>query len=229
MGTRVIDTLQPALAVAQNNRAWKCVSLPSASLQRAQVDVTDTWFLWPVSSRTAVVVRADAESRRAVSYPAPWTCLLYGRWATDGATAFSELLRLERLFRGNRFTTTYVRTLELLRSASRRSGRTMVLASMPGVQVLGLLAAAGLVAARPAGAIDLFDDRKVRDNGYDLIYEARDLDLPQATRDGFTQVRITSRNCLPASASCSGSIRAPFGAWQIIACLLDSRANSPRF
>lgn len=60
---------------------------------------------------------------------------------------------------------------------------------MPGEQVLGGLLAAGLVAARPAGAIDLFDDRKVRDTGFDLIYEARDLDLPQATRDGFTQVR----------------------------------------
>ncbi|KAK9827271.1 hypothetical protein WJX81_006704 [Elliptochloris bilobata] len=53
----------------------------------------------------------------------------------------------------------------------------------------GLLAAAGLVAVRPAAAIDLFDNRKVRDNGFDLIYEARDLDLPQATRDGFTQAR----------------------------------------
>lgn len=58
------------------------------------------------------------------------------------------------------------------------------------MQVLGgLLAAAGLVAVRPAAAIDVFDDRKVRDNGFDLIYEARDLDLPQAQRDGFTQVR----------------------------------------
>ena len=73
---------------------------------------------------------------------------------------------------------------------------------MPGEQVLGgLLAAAGLVAARPAGAIDLFDDRKVRDNGYDLIYEARDLDLPQATRDGFTQVRTVSLSCLSADGS----------------------------
>lgn len=45
------------------------------------------------------------------------------------------------------------------------------------------------MAVRPAAAIDVFDDRKVRDNGFDLIYEARDLDLPQAQRDGFTQVR----------------------------------------
>ncbi len=37
--------------------------------------------------------------------------------------------------------------------------------------------------------VDLFDDRKARASGYDLIYEARDLDLPQATRDGFTQAR----------------------------------------
>ena len=59
-----------------------------------------------------------------------------------------------------------------------------------GTQVLGgLLAAAGLVAARPAAAIDVFDDRKARDNGFDIIYEARDLDLPQSTRDGMTQAR----------------------------------------
>ncbi len=59
-----------------------------------------------------------------------------------------------------------------------------------GAQVLGgLLAAAGLVAARPAAAIDVFDDRKARDNGFDIIYEARDLDLPQSTRDGMTQAR----------------------------------------
>lgn len=65
-------------------------------------------------------------------------------------------------------------------------------------QVLGgLLAAASLVAVRPAAAIDVFDDRKVRDNGFDLIYEARDLDLPQATRDGFTQARHYPNPTLP--------------------------------
>jgi len=54
----------------------------------------------------------------------------------------------------------------------------------------GLFAgAAALVAAPAARAIDLFDDRKVRDNGFDIIYEARDLDLPQSTRDGIDQFR----------------------------------------
>jgi photosystem II oxygen-evolving enhancer protein 3 len=53
-------------------------------------------------------------------------------------------------------------------------------------------AGAALVAAGSAQAvtsIDLFDDRKARDTGYDLIYEARDLDLDQNTREGFTQAR----------------------------------------
>lgn len=27
-------------------------------------------------------------------------------------------------------------------------------------------------------------------NGFDIIYEARDLDLPQSVREGFTQVRV---------------------------------------
>lgn len=62
------------------------------------------------------------------------------------------------------------------------------------VQVLAGFVAAGaaLVAAGSAQAvtsIDLFDDRKVKDTGYDLIYEARDLDLDQNVREGFTQAR----------------------------------------
>jgi len=51
-----------------------------------------------------------------------------------------------------------------------------------------LLAAPKAQAATP---VDLFDDRKVRDTGFDLIYEARDLDLPQNVRDGMTQARTS--------------------------------------
>jgi len=40
-----------------------------------------------------------------------------------------------------------------------------------------------------ATPVDVFDDRKVREKGFDLIYEARDLDLPQNVRDGLTQQR----------------------------------------
>jgi hypothetical protein len=60
-------------------------------------------------------------------------------------------------------------------------------------QVLAGFVAAGaaLLAAPKAQAVtpvDLFDDRKARNTGFDLIYEARDLDLPQSVRDGLTQV-----------------------------------------
>lgn len=50
---------------------------------------------------------------------------------------------------------------------------------------------AGVVglSAFSANAIDVVDDRKVRDLGFDLIYEARDLDLPQDERDGLKQFR----------------------------------------
>lgn len=43
------------------------------------------------------------------------------------------------------------------------------------------LAGVAALAAGPAVAakIDLFDDRKAVEKGFDLIYEARDLDLPQ--------------------------------------------------
>merc|ERR1719373_19460 len=37
--------------------------------------------------------------------------------------------------------------------------------------------------------VDLKDDRKAKSAGFDIIYEARDLDLPQNVREGFTQAR----------------------------------------
>lgn len=54
------------------------------------------------------------------------------------------------------------------------------------------LAGVAALAATPAMAIDLFDDRKAIDKGFNLIYEARDLDLPQATRDGLSQARASA-------------------------------------
>ncbi|GBF93986.1 oxygen-evolving enhancer [Raphidocelis subcapitata] len=65
-------------------------------------------------------------------------------------------------------------------SESRRA----VLSSFAGAAAL--LAAA---AAQADTAIDLFDDRGARKKGFDLIYEARELDLPQNVRDGMTQAR----------------------------------------
>eukprot|EP00798_Chlamydomonas_sp_ICE-L_P013055 gene13055-3659_t len=55
-----------------------------------------------------------------------------------------------------------------------------------------LAGAAALTAAGSASAlspVDIFDDRAVREKGFDLIYEARELGLPQNTRDGLTQAR----------------------------------------
>lgn len=53
----------------------------------------------------------------------------------------------------------------------------------------------GLALAKQAqAAIDIIDDRKVKERGFDIIYEARDVDLPQAQRDGFTQVLLLSLN-----------------------------------
>merc|ERR1719436_167465 len=56
--------------------------------------------------------------------------------------------------------------------------------------------AAAASAAQAASAftpIDLKDDRKVRSTGFDLIYEARDADLPEATRAGY----VAARSSLP--------------------------------
>lgn len=69
----------------------------------------------------------------------------------------------------------------------------MVRASIEGESrrnvLAGLLAGAAALTASRANAIDLFDDRKAKKAGYDIIYEARDLDLPQNVREGFTQAR----------------------------------------
>jgi len=77
---------------------------------------------------------------------------------------------------------------------ARPSRATVVVRAEARREVLAGFVAAGaaLLAAPKAQAVtpvDLFDDRKVRNNGFDLIYEARDLDLPQAERDGLTQAR----------------------------------------
>lgn len=53
---------------------------------------------------------------------------------------------------------------------------------------------ASLVAGKASAdvtPVDLFDDRKrtAKGTGFDLIYEARDLDLPQNQRDGISQFK----------------------------------------
>lgn len=82
------------------------------------------------------------------------------------------------------------------RAAAPRAARTSLVVRASAEQqqrraVLGGLVAgiAGLALSKQANAIDLFDDRKARKNGFDIIYEARDLDLPQSTRDGLDQGR----------------------------------------
>jgi photosystem II oxygen-evolving enhancer protein 3 len=53
----------------------------------------------------------------------------------------------------------------------------------------GFLAGVAALTASSANAMDLIDDRAVRSKGFDIIYEARDLDLPQSQRDGMSQIR----------------------------------------
>lgn len=55
--------------------------------------------------------------------------------------------------------------------------------------------AAGLAHEKAAFAVtpvDLKDDRKAKATGFDITYEARDLDLPQNVRDGMTQARTSA-------------------------------------
>ncbi|KAA6420957.1 MAG: oxygen-evolving enhancer chloroplast precursor [Trebouxia sp. A1-2] len=72
------------------------------------------------------------------------------------------------------------RTSVIVRATSQETRR----------QVLsGLVAGVVSLTALKAGAVDLQDERDVRQRGFDIIYEARDLDLDQSTRDGLTQYR----------------------------------------
>ena len=69
----------------------------------------------------------------------------------------------------------------VVRASSEESRRAILGGFIAGV--------AALTTASNATAMDLIDDRKARANGFDIIYEARDLDLPQNVRDGLDQAR----------------------------------------
>merc|ERR1719388_14406 len=72
----------------------------------------------------------------------------------------------------------------------------MILSSSAGRTIVAGLVA-GLtteIVTKPSIAVtpvDLKDDRSAKSTGFDLIYEARDLDLPQGVRDGLTQARTS--------------------------------------
>ncbi|WIA32261.1 hypothetical protein OEZ86_003107 [Tetradesmus obliquus] len=78
--------------------------------------------------------------------------------------------------------------------AARPSRAAVVVRAEARREVLAGFVAAGAALlsvgqAQAVTPVDLFDDRKVRNTGFDIIYEARDLDIPQAERDGMTQAR----------------------------------------
>merc|ERR1719356_2075915 len=63
---------------------------------------------------------------------------------------------------------------------------------MDGLAFAFAAALANEKAAVAVTPVDLKDDRAAKAKGYDIIYEARDLDLPQNIRDGLTQARTSS-------------------------------------
>merc|ERR1711977_615097 len=67
---------------------------------------------------------------------------------------------------------------------SPRSNRTVVAGLVAGLTSVTLTTQT--IAVTP---VDLKDDRSAKSTGFELIYEARDLDLPQNVRDGLTQAR----------------------------------------
>merc|ERR1711904_32118 len=57
--------------------------------------------------------------------------------------------------------------------------------------VAGLASAMVTMPTIAVTPVDLKDDRTAKSTGFDIIYEARDLDLPQNVRDGLTQARTS--------------------------------------
>lgn len=100
------------------------------------------------------------------------------------------------------------------KSAPCRQARVAVVAraSEEGRRAVlgGLLAGLAVITASPANAIDIIDDRKARAKGFDIIYEARDLDLPQGVRDGLEQARsdigLTKKRIAESKARIDGSL-----------------------
>jgi len=79
----------------------------------------------------------------------------------------------------------------LTRATPERSNdRELAFERREVLNTLAFAAAAAVVQEASAlSPVDLKDDRKAKSTGFDIIYEARDLDLSQATRDGFSQAR----------------------------------------
>ena len=73
------------------------------------------------------------------------------------------------------------RSVVVVRASAEESRRAVLGGMLAGVAAL---AAAGSAQAD----VTLFDERKARERGFDLIYEARNLELPQGQRDGMSQV-----------------------------------------
>merc|ERR1711907_171781 len=68
-------------------------------------------------------------------------------------------------------------------------GKLTVCATADRHAVASLIALTALSEALAVTPVDLKDDRKAKSTGFELIYEARDTDLPQNVRDGLTQAR----------------------------------------
>lgn len=75
------------------------------------------------------------------------------------------------------------RSAVVVRASAEDSRRAVLGGLMAGIASLSMVSSANAI------SIDLFDDRKARKAGFDIIYEARDLDLPQGERDGMLQAR----------------------------------------
>jgi len=122
-----------------------------------------------------------------------------------GIAAFVSLSPAQQESTLNMVSTPYAMTMASQPTQSMRrplflqpqtvSGREMEPSRRGMIDGLAFAFAAALAHDKAAFAVtpmDLKDDRAAKKAGFDITYEARDLDLPQNVRDGMTQARSSA-------------------------------------
>mmetsp|Transcript_15354 Transcript_15354/g.31147 ORF Transcript_15354/g.31147 Transcript_15354/m.31147 type:complete len:237 (-) Transcript_15354:357-1067(-) len=115
-----------------------------------------------------------------------------------GSMFFTAEPRLEAMVRSPAMSMAGCRSVAV---NAQPQGRRSAMAGLS--MVAGGLAAKGAMAARN---VELIDDRVAKKNGFDIIYEARDLSLDQDTRDGMTQARSGLADTKTRVSSAAGKL-----------------------
>jgi len=125
-------------------------------------------------------------SPSSVSAPYATSMAAYPMQSMQATAAFNPMQpRRPQFMQPARFQPVFANNKDSELEPSRRE-------VMDGLAFAFAAALANEKAAVAVTPVDLKDDRAAKAKGYDIIYEARDLDLPQNIRDGMTQARAST-------------------------------------